>query len=353
MEELRSLPPQDLHRFTKAGIEQEADVLKQAPGVLRDFFERVDDEVPEWVDFDSFTPGSRAFYANMTNMLIAYAIGSAVEGFSTLVSKSFSITGRVHKLGPGAIRRLRQNNLHMVEIYYPDGLRRSGDGWKISMRIRFIHARIRKLLAESDRWDHEAWGVPLSMAHIGGISLFTFSIRQFEHALRMGSSISEEQRESIVKIWRYAGHLLGTPESILFKDEEEARQLYKIAHLCEPPPDDDAFAVANSVFKAIPIMSGLETEAQKKSLEIYAYRLLRALIGNRLADDFGYPNTIRIAGIVLSYYRLRELLKKLLFGRTTVNGHAFSQIFDSAQYDHGGISYNMPDHVLASESSPW
>ena len=267
MEELQSFPPQDLHRFTKAGIEQEADVLKQAPGVLRDFFEKVDDEVPEWVDFDSFTPGSRAFYANMTNMLIAYAIGSAVEGFSTLVSKSFSITGRVHKLGPGAIRRLRQNNRHMVEIYYPDGLRRSGDGWKISMRIRFIHARIRKLLAESDRWDHEAWGVPLSMAHIGGISLFTFSIRQFEHALRMGSSISEEQRESIVKIWRYAGHLLGTPESILFKDEEEARQLYKIAHLCEPPPDDDAFAVANSVFKAIPIMSGLETEAQKKSLK--------------------------------------------------------------------------------------
>ena len=31
MEELASLPAKDLHRFTKAGIEREADVLKQAP----------------------------------------------------------------------------------------------------------------------------------------------------------------------------------------------------------------------------------------------------------------------------------------------------------------------------------
>ena len=321
--------------------------------MLRNFFVKVDEDVPEWVDFDSFTAGRRACYANMTNMLIAYAIGSAVEGFSTLVSKSFSITGRVHTLGPGAIRRLRQNNRHMVEIYYPGGLRRDGDGWKISMRIRFIHARIRKLLAESDRWDHEAWGVPLSMAHVGGISLFTFSIRQFEHAIRMGSSISEEERDSIVKVWRYAGYLLGTPESILFKDEAEARQLYKIAHLCEPPPDSDALAVANSVFKAIPIMSGLETEAEKKTLEMYAYRLSRALIGNRLADEFGYPDTIRTSSVVLTYYRFKKMVEKLLLGHINVKRDAFAQIFDSAQYDEGGISYRMPDHFLASKSSQW
>ncbi len=77
--------------------------------------------MPPWVDFESFKPGMRAFHANMSNMLIAYAVGSAVEGFSTLVSKSFSLTGRVTGLGPGGERRLRQNNRHMVEVYFPDG----------------------------------------------------------------------------------------------------------------------------------------------------------------------------------------------------------------------------------------
>ena len=286
MEELSSLPAYDLHAFIEAGIEQHHGVLREAPKVLRDFFEKVDSDVPPWVDFEAFKPGMRAFFENMTNMLIAYAVGSAVEGFGTLVAKSFFITGRVTGLDDGAIRRLRQNNRHMVEIYYPGGLDRDGDGWKISMRIRFVHARIRHLMANSDAWDHEAWGTPLSAAHLGGVSLYTFSIRQFEHAIALGGKLTQEEKESIVSIWRYAGYLLGVPETILFTNEQEARELRNIASMCEPPPDSDCLAVANTVFKAIPIMSGLTSEAEIKSLEKYAYRLSRALIGNELADTY-------------------------------------------------------------------
>lgn len=149
MEELADLPPTEMHRFTRAGVEQDDEAtLRRAPQVLRDFFDTM--EVPDWVEFESFVPGQRAFFDNMSNILIAYAIGSAVEGFSTLVSKSFSITGRVTGLGPGAERRLRQNNRHMVETYLPGGMQRDGEGWKVTMRIRFVHARMRKLLADSD-----------------------------------------------------------------------------------------------------------------------------------------------------------------------------------------------------------
>ncbi|MDE0409924.1 MAG: hypothetical protein OXN81_18915, partial [Alphaproteobacteria bacterium] len=163
MDELASLPPSEMHRFVRAGVEQDdEDTLRLAPQVLRDFFDNA--QAPDWVDFEAFKPGQRAFYANISNILIAFAVGSAVEGFSTLVSKSFSITGRVPNLGPGAVRRLRWNNRHTIEAYLPGGLLRDGEGWKVSMRIRFIHARIRKLLAESEAWDHEAWGTPLSAA---------------------------------------------------------------------------------------------------------------------------------------------------------------------------------------------
>ena len=353
MEELHSLPPPALHMYIKAGIEQEETVLSSAPQALRDFFDKVDHDVPSWVDFDSFWPGTRAFFANMGNMLIAYAIGSAVEGFSTLVSKSFSITGRVTGLGPGAERRLRQNNRHMVEVYYPEGLRRDGEGWKISTRIRFIHARMRRLLAESGAWDHEAWGTPLSAAHVGGIALFTFSIRQFEHAISMGSEINEEQRNAIVRIWRYAGYLLGVPESILFVNEEEARRTYDIGHLCEPVPDADAIGVANSVFKAIPQMAGVTGEAETRSLQLYAYRLSRALIGNELADRYGFPNTVRIRALVIAYYRMRKHILNLMAGRRRIREADFDQIFEAAQYDSGGISYRMPDHVRSAKQSPW
>jgi len=241
----------------------------------------------------------------------------------------------------------------MVEVYYPDGLRRDGDGWKISLRIRFIHARVRKLLADSDAWNYEAWGSPLSAAHIGGITLYTFSIRQFEHAMSMGASISQEEKNSIVRIWRYAGYLLGVPESILFTSEEEAKKIYNIGHMCEPPPDDDALGVVNAVFEVLPSMAGLTDQAQVRSLQLYAYRLSRALIGNELADRYHYPNTLRSRTLVLAYYRIRNRVIQLVKGRQLVRQDAFGQIFESAQYDKEGISYRMPDHVRASQSSPW
>ena len=352
MAELAELPPADMHRFIRAGVEQDDEAtLCRAPQILREFFDNM--QVPNWVNFEDFKPGQCAFFNNMNNMLIAYAIGSAVEGFSTLVSKSFSITGRVTGLGLGAERRLRQNNRHMVETYYPTGLLRDGEGWKISMRIRFIHARMRKLLTDSDVWDHAAWGMPLSAAHLGGVALYTFSIRQFQHAISMGSAITQEERDSIVKIWRYGGHILGVPEAILFTSEAEAKRNYEIAHLCEPPPDDDAVGVANAVFKAIPAMAGVKTEAERKSLQMYAYRLSRALIGNELADQFGYPNTIRIRMLILLYYRMKSRLLNLLTKNRILQEQSFMQIFDAAQYDKEGISYKMPDHVRAMQQSPW
>ena len=46
MEELSALPQADLHKFVRAGVEQESDVLRTAPKVLRDFFDKVDSPPP-------------------------------------------------------------------------------------------------------------------------------------------------------------------------------------------------------------------------------------------------------------------------------------------------------------------
>ena len=122
MDELSSLPPDQLHRFVGAGIEQRDEVLREAPQILREFFENLED--PPWLDFEAFRPGIRAFHANVNLMLVAFVTGVLVEGFSTMIAKSFSITGRV----ASTKRRLQQNNRHMMDIFLPGGLQRNGDG---------------------------------------------------------------------------------------------------------------------------------------------------------------------------------------------------------------------------------
>ena len=77
-------------------------------------------------------------------ILGAFVGGVLIEGFMTNISKSFFITGRVRDQG---IRRLQQNNRHLVESFIPGGLERDGDGWKLSLRIR-LDPRPSKTVAE-------------------------------------------------------------------------------------------------------------------------------------------------------------------------------------------------------------
>ena len=259
MEELSaSLSPADLNRFVAAGIEEEQETMRAAPQMLRDFFK--DLGKPPWLDQEAFRPGVRAFHANVDLMLAAFVTGVLVEGFSTMIAKSFNITGRV----ASTRRRLQQNNRHMMDIFFPEGLRRDGDGWKLSIRIRFVHTRIGGLLAHSEEWDREAWGVPLSAAHLG-FAISVFSKRLLDFSKLLGAKFNDEEGQSVLDVWRYAGYVMGIPETILYTSAESADRMYQTAYLCEPPPDEDSIAVANMLIQAIPAVADVEGEAAQES----------------------------------------------------------------------------------------
>ena len=345
MEELSAaLSPSDLHRFVAAGIEQNDEALREAPAALRDFFQNLRE--PPWLYYEGFRPGIRAFHENVDLMLAAFVTGVLVEGFSTLIAKSFSITVRVATTR----RRLQQNNRHMLEIFFPGNLQRSGEGWKLSTRIRFVHTRIRGLLAKSDDWNHEAWGTPLSAAHLG-FAISVFSKRLLKYSAMLGAKFSKEEGESVLAVWRYAGYLMGIPETVLYTTGAEAEEMYKIGYLCEPPPDADSVAVANLLVQSIPKVADVQDTAEQERLVGLAYRLSLALIGNKLADSFEFPPDPKFA--TLFKYRMKQRFLRLLRTDKMVRSDNFTQLLQISVYDSEGLSYKMPDHVHTSKSSPW
>ena len=344
MDELSSLPTDKLHRYIGAGIEQHEEVLREAPQILRDFFDNL--ENPPWLDVEEFRPGIRAFYANVNLMLVAFVTGVLVEGFSTMIAKSFSITGRV----ASTKRRLQQNNRHMMDIFFPGGLLRDGDGWKLSTRIRFVHTRIRNLLNNSDDWNHEAWGMPVSAAHLG-FAISVFSKRLVEYSLQVGANLNEEEQESVIKVWRYPGYLMGIPETILYTSSEEAVKIYKIGYMCEPPADAESIGVANMLIQAIPNVADITDPEEQKNLREQAYRLSRALIGDRLADQFEFPKISTFG--TLWMYRMKQRLNRILTSKQVLRSDNFSQLLQISVYDDVGMSYKMPDHVRSSKSIKW
>ncbi len=331
------------------GVTEEA--LRDAPESVRDFFKDAETP-PEWLNYPGLAPGVRMFHRNSSVILVAFVAAVLIEGFNTNISKSFFITGKVRDQG---VRRLGQNNRHMIEIFLPDGMYRFGDGWKLSVRIRMVHARIRRLLNNSEDWDTEAWGTPISAAHLG-LAISSFSARLLMHMKTLGARYNDDEARSFMQIWRYSGYLMGIPESILFRDADEALRLYEIGQLCEPDTPTESVVMAHALINSAPLLAGMIEPAERRNLAKYAYRISRGLIGNKMADDLMYPPLSSIGAVWWFKMQQRHghILERLAPGRhENSNFTRFTGLLGASLFDEEGITYSLPDHVYAEDSSRW
>ena len=352
MEDLAEFTPQESGRLIQAAMNQEGEeALRNAPASLREFF-RDAETPPEWLDYAAFAPGVRMFHRNSQVILGAFVAGVLIEGFTTSIAKSFFITGRVRDQG---VRRLGQNNRHMMEIFLPNSMYRYGDGWKLSVRIRLVHARMRRLLNSSEEWDTEAWGVPISAAHLG-YAISAFSARLLRHTKTLGAKYNDEEYASFMAVWRYSGHLMGIPETILFRDADEALKLYDIGQMCEPDSPIESVVMANSLVNSAPLIAGKTEPAARRSLAKYVYRVSRGLIGREVAESLMYPPLSAFGAVwwFKMQQRYGHILDKLLPGRRqNSNFTRFTSLLDTSLLDEEGIRYTLPDHVYAEESTKW
>ncbi|MYB44266.1 MAG: DUF2236 domain-containing protein [Acidimicrobiia bacterium] len=349
--EIDKLPVEEANRLITAGMRRNEEILSRGPSFVREFFDPMNTP-PDWVDQSDFRPGVRMFHRNSPVVLASMLAGTLVEGFSTNISKAFFITGRLRDQG---VRRLKQNNRHMVEIFMPGGLERAGDGWKLSVRIRIVHARIRRLLAESDEWDEEAWGTPISAAHTG-FAIVAFSARLLKHMKNLGAVYTDEERAGFMAVWRYTGYLMGIPESILYTKEEDALRIFEIGGMCEPDPDFESIAMANSLIHAGPLLVDMTEPEIRQNFAKYVFRVSRALIGRELSDQLHYPATPLVG--VLPWFRMQRRYQRFAarYLKTLSkqnNFTAFTSLLQVSVFDEAGISYRLPDHVYAEESSRW
>ena len=295
-QDLRTLDPDEGAKLVRACL----DGAPLEPGItLPDSFQRFSEELenpPAWLDYDAFAPGIRMFHRNSKLILAVMLGGVLVEGFSTNISKSFFITGRLRDSG---VRRLKQNNRHMLEIFLPGGLEKYGDGWKLSNRVRLVHAQVRHLLRNSEDWDEAAWGTPLSAAHVG-FAITAFSARLLRHAKRLGATFDDQEAASFMQVWRYSGHLMGIPETILYHNQEDALRLFEVGGACEPPPDFESVAMANSLVNSAAMVVGIPDRG--RASEADQVRVCRLPRGHRQSAGGPAPLSqvphLRRAGLV-------------------------------------------------------
>ena len=172
----------------------------------------------------------------------------------------------------------------------------------------------------------------------------------------MGARISVDERRSFMDVWRYSGHLMGVPDTILAGDEHQANQLFRIGQRCEPPPDLASIVMAHALINSAPLVLGITESESRRAMARYIFGISRSLIGDRVADDLRFRR-VRSTG-KLSWLRWKARYDSFIAGHLPIFSRRtrfdqMCELLKTVAFERSGISYRLPDHVYTELSSSW
>jgi hypothetical protein len=285
MDDFSRLPSNTWKTMLDTALAEGIEAVPDAPQTLQALFAQLD-RIPFWMDQERCDLGGATFLrCRMSAAVLAAACLPVIYSWPA-GNKPLALSGHlVHR----ASQRLKDTTRYVFAVCQPGGLTRFSEGFAMTVRVRLIHAQVRKLLLESGQWRSEVWGAPINQCHMAGTNLM-FSLGALEGLTRLGYRFTAIERESLIHLWRYAGYLLGVESELLAASEWEGHRLLDMIQAFEPNPDDDSRALTNALMRTICDYVRGSRLGRLFNLNS-CYGVSRALIGDELANMLAYPKT--------------------------------------------------------------
>ncbi len=225
------------------------------------FYKHYYENTPPWVDYEELQRGIDVFLAYLPVAGCALFYRSLVGGFSIpqildvlrasrylVPSHLTSMTG--HKSSVRTVEAMNRDRKLAEERLFDTGgflaccfaphdpatdsgqvprsaasLRPGGSGWEAALRVRVLHAKIRRALLQSKRsgsdgqatslWDIHKNGLPINQEDMAA-TLLAFSVNVLIGIeIISGEPLDVSEQRDYLALWRYLGWLLGvdTPEN--------------------------------------------------------------------------------------------------------------------------------------------
>lgn len=285
MDEFARMPESKWRALLELVLVKGVEAVPEAPEPLRALFRQLEC-APIWVDRDRCNLGGSTFLRCRLGFVPLAMLALPIIYSWPAGNKPLALSGQlVHR----ASQRLRDTARYVFAVCQPDGLSRFSEGFAMTVRVRLIHAQVRRLLLESGQWRSEAWGAPINQCHMAGTNLM-FSVGVLEGLTRLGYRFEHMERDALVHLWRYAGYLLGVEHELLIADEFEGHRLLDLMFAFEPQPDDDSRALVDALMQTSFAYVHNFKAARWCSVNL-CYGISRALIGDEQAAALGFPKT--------------------------------------------------------------
>jgi ER-bound oxygenase mpaB/B'/Rubber oxygenase, catalytic domain len=173
--------------------------------------------IPNWVDVEQLRRGQEVFLAYLPVASLSLYYRSLVAGFS-IPKIAKVIRSTAYLAPPSRPDQVLQRLLDTGELTTAciglgvDALLPGGIGWKTTLYVRVLHAKVRHALLKrkgEKQWNTDEYGIPINQEDMAA-TLLAFSVNVlFGIDMMAGMSLTEEERLDYLALWRYIGFILG------------------------------------------------------------------------------------------------------------------------------------------------
>ena len=253
------------------------------------FFERYS-HLPDWVDWELVVQGRLVFLAYLAPIGLSLYYRSLVPGFS--ISKIAAVLQATGYLAPPSTRERVQARLEDTGAFLAACLAAEGDGgdpnassllpggagWKAALRVRVLHAKVRRALLHKKTWKAAELGIPINQEDMAATLLAFSTNALWGCEMILGRPLPRSERLAYLSFWRYVGWLLGVPVTnnhpLILGREQQQEQLLRPLDPCGPgwwPDRPDAIEHSHAMMQSI-IRHLMQPDA--RSVQV-AHHLLR------------------------------------------------------------------------------
>ncbi|MGH8506307.1 MAG: oxygenase MpaB family protein [Stenotrophobium sp.] len=217
--------------------------VPDAPAPLRAFFAVVDAR-PAWVDEQLLLEGARVSHiSGLTGMRTMRDLALMAGYQASAINRTLVLTGALQR---GAQRRVAETTKWWLDATGVGGMARDAAGFKTTLRVRLIHALLRKRVAAMPQWDSAELGLPINQADMHATYLGFSVVFLFGQRL-MGVPLKQREAEAVMHLWRYIGWLMGVDQRWLCLSEMDGRVALYQNLLSQAPPDDSSVQLGRAL----------------------------------------------------------------------------------------------------------
>ena len=218
--------------------------LDDCPEPLQRFFALVEKR-PDWVDEGLLARGARAT-AMLSEPLFTGLRDFVLMG-GYLSSSINEVLARSGGLENGPVKRLAETTHWLVEVTEPGGLERYSPGFIATLRVRWVHALVRRHIRQQADWDAAQHGLPVNQTDMIATWL-GFAVGGPLSAMLQGQLVlSPKDLKAYLHLHKYAHWLMGVDPGFLSDDLAHCAWLLANNTLTQPGPTPVCIQMAQAL----------------------------------------------------------------------------------------------------------